>query len=156
MNENEKFKIPKCFKGKVSLKKQIIDTLQAYIDTINSNEIEGCQDNNLRCILLTSMGIIEADIRESIKTVNSMFSEISETELSFNPSYIPVNALNTFAEFENDTNKEFECIDNPATIYLENVKLTTNQGATSDLPHLIVFADQIIGFTIVNRGTGEA
>ncbi|KXS37990.1 MAG: hypothetical protein AWU54_2252 [Candidatus Frackibacter sp. T328-2] len=153
----------KSLKNKVSPKTITLDALKSLIDIFNGNEEtlpseleesfldeEGEAINNFKAILLTPVAQIEGDI----VNINPKFTVESENnnKLSIDLSGV-LQLRNSRIKALEEQNGDLKFMDSGAFISVKNAKLSplSNPDVTHNYPQLILFADQIIGFTINNK-----
>jgi hypothetical protein len=145
---------------KISSKSTLIGTLNALIKLLNGEiqpeesdlnqftDENGVPLNNLQAVFLTTYGKITADI-EDIVTYENAFEANDNNGFYFDLSAL-IGQRNKIIEDYKESDEEIEIIDNGRVINLKNVKISnvSNPDSTSYYDQLILFIDQIIGFSI--------
>jgi len=144
--------IPKIVENRVSLKSMTLSALNSCISVLN----DLAEQNNLRVVLLTPSGIIKGKIVPVVEIVegNEFLKQISPENSSFEADISFVYALRqkTLIEWEKE-NPNLQVVDNGAFINLKDVELTSpsTPGIKNNFSQLIVFVDQIVGFSLTNQ-----
>lgn len=146
--------IPKCFNNRLSLKSATFQSLEALIYTINDAKNVG--QNNVKVLILTSLGQIKADLAPFCTDKDKSFIKKNDDnphEAGLDISYIMTIRNNHIIDLEKDSDEEFKIVDSSPVVYLKNVELTSLSAPQTALKYeqLILFADQIIGFSIINE-----
>lgn len=151
MEENKEITID-SFKNKVSLKQAYLKDLKNFVEALNNamKETNNTENNYFKCIFLTSLGTIEADISNKAKSKDDFYKQTNGKEFSINLSTIFWGLDEALAKLEKELKEPLELVDSTYALYLTNAKLTYPNGTIVDMPQMVLFSDQIIGFTINN------
>ncbi|OLN21619.1 hypothetical protein BTO30_14150 [Domibacillus antri] len=142
MDSNQTNKI-----NRVSLKAMTIHSLQIMIDQFK----ELSPNNDFQILLLTPFGFIAGDL-EALASTEEMLSPNENSNFNFDVSAV-VTTRNEFVNKMKDENPAVEVIDNGAALNFKNVRVFKDQLCEPilNMNQMLVFADQIISFSIVPR-----
>ena len=140
------------FKNKISLKQIYLKDLKNFVEQINASlkDINNLDNNYFRCVFFTSLGTIEADISNKAESKDDLYKKTSDNEYSVNLSSIFLGLNEDLAKFEKELGKPFDIIDSTYALYLTDAEITYTNGTKVDIPQMVLFSDQIIGFAINN------
>ena len=139
---------PKCLQNYYSLKKVTLNVLASIQDTVNKFEES---TTTARVVILTGNGTYKGTIITELATKDDYLvpegsgHTIDMTIISEHRNQI---LLNTEAE-----GLDVSFVDNGAFIYLkdvESIPLSTNENSIK-FPYLMIFADQIVGFSLMTE-----
>lgn len=136
---------------RISSKLLTISKLQEFVMKISETTSESNQAlNDFKAILLTSLGQIEAE-RISFDTPESPLRKNDGT-VTIDLSFIATMKGN-YLDIEKKKDEQFELIGDGSTVMLENATLivASNPNIKQFYPQLVLFSDQILGFSVINR-----
>ena len=115
---------PKGMENRISLKKMTFNILEDSLMAFK----EISESNNSKVILLTALGIIKGRLSPFVEGID-------------------------FIKQSEEDHPNVELVDNGAFISLHEVELisASNPNKTINLPQMIIFVDQIIGFSLTNE-----
>ncbi|MBP1961331.1 hypothetical protein [Paenibacillus aceris] len=136
---------------RVSSKFLTISMLQSFIMKISEPASESNQPlNDFKAILLTNLGQIEAE-KITLDTPESHVRN-DNGKVTIDLSFIATMKGN-YLDQEKKKDEQFELIGDGSTVTLENATLilASNPNIQQHYHQLVLFSDQIIGFSITNK-----
>lgn len=136
---------PKCLRDYFSLKKVTMNVLASMQDAIS----HVCESSSVKVMILTANGTYMGTIVTELATLdNYLIPQGSGFEMDM--TIINDHRNKALLDVESE-GQEISFVDNGAIIYLKDAETIpiTKDGTVIKFPYLIIFVDQIIGFSLV-------